>query len=252
MFKFDSVHGRFKGTIEAKDGKLIVNGKTIHVYAERDPGAIPWGSVGADYIVESTVRYFQACLSPRTYSFSLFVGCFHHHWKVIFSSYTIMSLLMPHFTQGLCALERWSQEGCYLCAVCWCAYVRVWRQPGFLWAQAPSREFSLHHVFSVHHLIDVYLYPKRFRFQTRPVPPTALHHWQRSSTTTSELLRVWWLLSMPPQPLKRPLMVHLRRTGVVVVVSTIISFLPPLALPRLLAKSFLHSMANWRKITSRP
>jgi glyceraldehyde 3-phosphate dehydrogenase len=54
MFKFDSVHGRFKGTIEAKDGKLVINGKSITVYAERDPAAIPWGSVGADYVVEST------------------------------------------------------------------------------------------------------------------------------------------------------------------------------------------------------
>jgi len=55
MFKYDSVHGRFKGTIETKDGKLVINGKAIHVYAERDPAAIPWGSVGADYVVESTV-----------------------------------------------------------------------------------------------------------------------------------------------------------------------------------------------------
>jgi len=54
MFKFDSVHGRFKGTIEAKDGKLIINGKSVAVYAERDPANIPWGSVGADYVVEST------------------------------------------------------------------------------------------------------------------------------------------------------------------------------------------------------
>jgi glyceraldehyde 3-phosphate dehydrogenase len=54
MFKFDSVHGRFKGTIEAQDGKLIINGKPIHVYAERDPAAIPWGTAGADYVVEST------------------------------------------------------------------------------------------------------------------------------------------------------------------------------------------------------
>jgi glyceraldehyde 3-phosphate dehydrogenase len=56
MFKFDSVHGRFKGTIEAKDGKLVVNGKTIAVYAERDPANIKWGAVDADYVVESTVR----------------------------------------------------------------------------------------------------------------------------------------------------------------------------------------------------
>jgi len=54
MFKFDSVHGRFKGTIEAKDGKLVINGKPVAVYAERDPAAIPWGSVGADYVIEST------------------------------------------------------------------------------------------------------------------------------------------------------------------------------------------------------
>nr|UOW59936.1 glyceraldehyde-3-phosphate dehydrogenase [Pleurotus citrinopileatus] len=54
MFKYDSVHGRFKGTVEAKDGKLVVDGKAISVFAEKDPAAIPWGSVGADYVVEST------------------------------------------------------------------------------------------------------------------------------------------------------------------------------------------------------
>jgi len=54
MFKYDSIHGRFKGTVEAKDGKLWVEGKPITVYAEKDPAQIPWGSVGADYIVEST------------------------------------------------------------------------------------------------------------------------------------------------------------------------------------------------------
>ena len=63
MFKFDSVHGRFKGTIEAKDGKLIINGKPIIVYAERDPASIKWGEAGADYIIESTVRSFQLDLS---------------------------------------------------------------------------------------------------------------------------------------------------------------------------------------------
>jgi len=54
MFKFDSVHGRFKGTVEVKDGKLIIQGKPITVFGEKDPSVIPWGSVGADYIVEST------------------------------------------------------------------------------------------------------------------------------------------------------------------------------------------------------
>ncbi|KAH9476935.1 Glyceraldehyde-3-phosphate dehydrogenase [Psilocybe cubensis] len=54
MFKYDSVHGRFKGTVEAKDGKLHIDGKAIHVFNEKDPAAIKWGSVGAEFIVEST------------------------------------------------------------------------------------------------------------------------------------------------------------------------------------------------------
>jgi len=54
MFKFDSTHGRFKGTVSTSNGKLIINGKAIDVYAERDPSAIPWGKSGADYVVEST------------------------------------------------------------------------------------------------------------------------------------------------------------------------------------------------------
>jgi glyceraldehyde 3-phosphate dehydrogenase len=54
MFKYDSVHGRFKGSVEAKDGKLYVEGKSISVFGERDPANIKWGSVGADYIIEST------------------------------------------------------------------------------------------------------------------------------------------------------------------------------------------------------
>ncbi|KAK7055375.1 glyceraldehyde-3-phosphate dehydrogenase [Favolaschia claudopus] len=55
MFKYDSVHGRFKGTVEAKDGKLWIAGKPITVFGERDPANIPWGQEGATYIVESTL-----------------------------------------------------------------------------------------------------------------------------------------------------------------------------------------------------
>lgn len=54
MFKYDSVHGRFKGTVETKDGKLIIDGHHITVFQERDPGNIQWGSVGAEYVVESS------------------------------------------------------------------------------------------------------------------------------------------------------------------------------------------------------
>ncbi|CAO0798758.1 unnamed protein product [Mucor circinelloides] len=54
MLKYDTVHGRFDGSVEAKDGKLVVNGHAIAVSAERDPTSIPWGAAGADYVVEST------------------------------------------------------------------------------------------------------------------------------------------------------------------------------------------------------
>jgi len=54
MFKYDSVHGRFEGDVHTKDGKLFINNKPIVVFSERDPANIAWGSVGADYIVEST------------------------------------------------------------------------------------------------------------------------------------------------------------------------------------------------------
>ena len=54
MLKYDSIHGRFDGKIAVKDGKLVVNGNAIAVFAERDPGAIDWASCGAEYIVEST------------------------------------------------------------------------------------------------------------------------------------------------------------------------------------------------------
>uniref|UniRef100_A0A6G1SEQ3 Glyceraldehyde-3-phosphate dehydrogenase n=1 Tax=Aceria tosichella TaxID=561515 RepID=A0A6G1SEQ3_9ACAR len=55
MFKYDSTHGRFKGEVSTKDNKcLVVDGKEICVFTERDPKQIPWSKVGADYIVEST------------------------------------------------------------------------------------------------------------------------------------------------------------------------------------------------------
>jgi glyceraldehyde 3-phosphate dehydrogenase len=54
MFKYDSTHGRFKGEVSHKDGKLVVNGQEISVFTEKDPASIPWGKLGAEYIVEST------------------------------------------------------------------------------------------------------------------------------------------------------------------------------------------------------
>ena len=54
MLKYDSVHGRFQGTVEADNGDLLVNGKRIHLTAERDPNNIDWTKGGAEVIVEST------------------------------------------------------------------------------------------------------------------------------------------------------------------------------------------------------
>jgi glyceraldehyde 3-phosphate dehydrogenase len=54
LLKYDSVHGRFPGTVEEADGGIKVNGDFIKVYHETDPSKIGWGKVGADYVCEST------------------------------------------------------------------------------------------------------------------------------------------------------------------------------------------------------
>jgi glyceraldehyde 3-phosphate dehydrogenase len=54
MLKYDSVHGQFEGTIDVKDGKLVVNGKEIRITAEKDPSNLKWGDIGAEVVVEST------------------------------------------------------------------------------------------------------------------------------------------------------------------------------------------------------
>jgi len=54
MFKYDSTHGPFTGEVTKADGKLVINGKPIAVFSNRNPAEIPWGSAGADYVVEST------------------------------------------------------------------------------------------------------------------------------------------------------------------------------------------------------
>lgn len=54
MLKYDSTHGRFDGTVEVKDGNLVVNGKTIRVTSERDPANLNWGAIGVDVAVEAT------------------------------------------------------------------------------------------------------------------------------------------------------------------------------------------------------
>ena len=54
MLKYDTVHGRFKGTVSYDEDSLIVNGKKIRIFTENEPKNIPWGSVGVEYVVESS------------------------------------------------------------------------------------------------------------------------------------------------------------------------------------------------------
>src|SRR5438270_1065842 len=54
LLKYDSVHGKLNATVEASEGKLIVNGKTIQVLKEREPAKLPWKQLGVDVVVEST------------------------------------------------------------------------------------------------------------------------------------------------------------------------------------------------------
>ncbi|WP_352421577.1 type I glyceraldehyde-3-phosphate dehydrogenase [Proteiniphilum sp.] len=54
MLKYDTIHGQFTGSVDVKDGNLVVNGNTVRVSAERNPADLKWDAVGAEYVVEST------------------------------------------------------------------------------------------------------------------------------------------------------------------------------------------------------
>ncbi|MCA0931224.1 type I glyceraldehyde-3-phosphate dehydrogenase [Lutimonas saemankumensis] len=54
MLKYDSVHGQFDGTVEVKDGKLVVNGNEVRISAERNPEDLKWDEIGAEYVIEAT------------------------------------------------------------------------------------------------------------------------------------------------------------------------------------------------------
>ena len=60
LLKYDSILGRFNGTVEAEEGAIVVNGVRIPVFAQRDPADLPWGEVGAEIVVESTGFFTDA------------------------------------------------------------------------------------------------------------------------------------------------------------------------------------------------
>ena len=64
LFKYDSNYGIFPGTVEATENTLIVNGKSIKVFAEKDPGALPWKELGVEIVIESTGLFTDATGDP--------------------------------------------------------------------------------------------------------------------------------------------------------------------------------------------
>lgn len=57
LLKYDSVHGKFDGTVTSTKDGIVVNGKEIKIYAEREPAKLPWGELGVDVVLESTGRF---------------------------------------------------------------------------------------------------------------------------------------------------------------------------------------------------
>lgn len=54
LLRYDSLYGKFNGTVEAKENSILVNGKEIKIFAERDPEKLPWGELGVDIVIEAT------------------------------------------------------------------------------------------------------------------------------------------------------------------------------------------------------
>ncbi|HEX6644152.1 MAG TPA: type I glyceraldehyde-3-phosphate dehydrogenase [Gemmatimonadales bacterium] len=57
LLRYDSVHGRFDGQVEAKEGAIVVDGDEMKVLSEKDPAKLPWGDLGVDFVLESTGRF---------------------------------------------------------------------------------------------------------------------------------------------------------------------------------------------------
>ena len=60
LFKYDSVHRTYRGTVEKSDDGIVIDGDTLKVFAEKDPAALPWKSLGVDIVLESTGRFTNA------------------------------------------------------------------------------------------------------------------------------------------------------------------------------------------------
>jgi len=66
LFKYDSTYGRYPGTVEVENGNLVVDGHTIQVISERNPGDLPWGELGVEIVIESTGVFRDAKADPAS------------------------------------------------------------------------------------------------------------------------------------------------------------------------------------------
>ncbi len=65
LFKYDSVHGPYPGTVEVEEDALVIDGKRVRVTAETDPAKLPWRELGADVVIESTGRFTERAAAAK-------------------------------------------------------------------------------------------------------------------------------------------------------------------------------------------
>ena len=68
LFKYDSTYGKFNGTVDVAGSDLVINGKNIKVFNEKDPANIPWGDLGVEIVIESTGIFTDAIVLGVTFS----------------------------------------------------------------------------------------------------------------------------------------------------------------------------------------
>ena len=119
MLKYDSTHGKFKGTVEVKDGALVVDGKSIRVTAERNPEDLKWGDIGAEYVVESTGLF----LTKEAAEKHITAGA----KRVIMSAPSKDDTPLPKTAQPqFVAPPRSSAPGYHICTACTRCEARRW------------------------------------------------------------------------------------------------------------------------------
>ena len=105
MLKYDSVHGPFDGTVEVKDGMLVVNGNSIRITAERDPSNLKWSEVEAEYVIESTGFFLTEEAADAKFIISA---------DNLFSAISNDNLVLVEFSKNKLAIVTSLNDGTFL------------------------------------------------------------------------------------------------------------------------------------------